>query len=393
MSLLSGIRVAEWSTGFAGPYAGQLLAAFGAEVIKFEQPGGGDFARTWGPVVSGESLYFASVNRGKQSVAVDLRQPEGREVGLRLVEQCDVLIENFRPGTLAKWGLSPAQLLERNPRLIICQISGFGQEGPYRDLPAFDPVVQAISGLMSVTGEPDGQPLRVPVPISDILAGVHSALACVAALTEPAPRKGRVIDVNLLDTMLSVLFPYNLIHLGTESPIRRMGNRHPSLAPYETFPTADSPICVAVASERLWERFCHCLERLDLLEDERFRTNGDRLRNRPALCAELEATFRRRTALEWIAALGEAEVPSAPVNTVAEAFASPHVAARGLIQTVEHPKLGPVRLPGFPAAMAGLPPVASAPPPALGEHTDSVLTGLGYNLQEVAALRAQSVIA
>lgn len=393
MGVLDGFTIVELATGLAGPYAGQLLGSYGAAVVKVERPGSGDFARTWGPFVDGESLYFTVVNRGKKSIAVDLRLPQGREIALRLIDHADALIENFRPGTLESWSLGPDVLLERNPDLILCRISGFGQTGPYRSLPAFDPVIQALSGFMSANGHADSDPVRSPLPISDVLTGIHGALTVAAALHEPKPRRHNVIDLALLDVMLSDLFPLNLVHLGTGAPIERMGNRHPSLSPYEVFDAADGQVCVAVANEGQWHRFCAAADLLALRDDDRFRLNADRLRNRDALRAVLDDVFPRRTTAEWITVLREREVPCAPINTVAEAVADPHVRERNLVSSVKLSGSGrTITLPNLTPRNWHASSADELPSPPLGAHTEPTLRWLGFADQEVQDMEEHGVV-
>ena len=407
---LTGIVVADCSTVLAGPYCTMLLADLGADVLKVEPPEG-DATRGWGPpwVAAGAAgpddpgtaAYYLAVNRNKRSIRLDLRTAAGAEVLGRLLRRADVLVENFRVGGFARLGFGDEVLASLNPRLVHLAISGYGPDGPEAATPGYDFIVQAVSGLMSITGFPDaegGQPTKVGVAISDLSTGMLGAVAILAALgardrtTSPAFGHGQRIDISLLESTLAWLAnqAQNLFATGA-SPGRR-GNAHPNIVPYETFATADTEIAVAVGSERQWIRFAEAIGRPDLAADPRFATNGARVTNRDALRPMIAASLAVGTSAEWLDRLSEAEVPCGPLNDLAAAFASPQVAARGLLVDVEHPLLGTLRQVGPPYALAATPASVRAPPPMLGEHTDEVLADLGYDRAGIAALRDAGVI-
>jgi crotonobetainyl-CoA:carnitine CoA-transferase CaiB-like acyl-CoA transferase len=361
------LRVLDLSRVLAGPYCTMLLADLGADVVKVERPEEGDETRSWGPpYAGGESAYFLAVNRGKRSVALDLARPEAQEVLLRLARWADVVVENFRPGTAERLGAGYERLARENPKLVYCSISGFGDERP-----GYDFVTQAESGLMAITGEPDGAPTKVGVALTDVLAGYAAATAILAALVEGA---GRRIEITLYDVTLSALVNVAQGALVTGEEPRRQGNAHPSIVPYQTFAAADGLVTVAGANDGLYRRLCLALERPDLLEDERYRTNSLRVEHRKELVAELSAVLATRTADEWVERLGAAGVPVGKVRGVLEALGE----ARTF--TVEHPTAGTVPLVASPLG------AATRPPPLLGEHTREVLGEAGLSEEQIAAV-------
>jgi crotonobetainyl-CoA:carnitine CoA-transferase CaiB-like acyl-CoA transferase len=363
------LRVLDLSRVLAGPYCTMLLADLGADVVKVERPGDGDETRGWGPpYVGGESAYFLAVNRGKRSVALDLARPEAQEALLRLARWADVVVENFRPGTAERLGAGYERLARVNKKLVYCSISGFGDERP-----GYDFVTQAESGLMAVTGEPDGSPMKVGVALTDVLAGYAAATAILAALVEGA---GKHVEITLYDVTLSALVNVAQSALVTGEEPRRHGNAHPSIVPYETFAAADG---VAGANDGLYRRLCLALERPDLLEDERFRTNSSRVENRDALVGELNRVLVTRGADEWVERLGQAGVPVGKVRGVLKALGD----ARTF--EVEHPRAGTLPLLASPLG------AATRPPPLLGEHTREVLEELGYTDDEIEALGASAI--
>ena len=390
---LASVRVLDFSRVLAGPYCTMLLADLGADVTKVERPGTGDETRTWGPpTVGGESAYFLSVNRSKRSCTVDLGTAEGREIAQRLAARADVVIENFRSGAAARLGLAYDQLRELNPRLVHCSITGFGSDREPHDRPGYDFVVQAESGLMAITGESHGDPMKVGVAVVDVLAGTTAAVGILAALRKrDETGVGDRLEVPLLDSALAGLVNVASNALITNEEPARYGNAHPSIVPYETFRAADGWIAVAAANDGLFARLCEAIERPELAADPRFRTNPERVRNREALVPLLNDCFGRRPSDEWLAAFEKAGVPGGKVRGVLDAIRQTAAAGRPATTTVEHPTAGRLDLIDSPIRLAsGLRP--AEPPPLLGEHTVQVLEELGYSAAEIAALEQSGVI-
>ncbi|HHH41027.1 MAG TPA: CoA transferase [Chloroflexi bacterium] len=392
---LAGIRVLDLSRVLAGPFCTMLLADYGAEVIKVEAPGRGDDTRHWGPPwAGGESAYFLAVNRNKRSLTLNLKHEEGRRILRELVARSDVLIENFKVGTTRRLGLDYESLRPLNPGLIYCSITGYGQTGPYRDRPGYDFVIQAEGGIMSITGPAEGEPHKVGVAIVDITAGLFAATAILAALHHrERTGEGQYIDVALLDAQVAWLANVAQNYLVSGETPRRYGNAHPNIVPYEVFPTADGYIAVGIGNDRQYRRFCQVAGRMDLWEDERFQTNPGRVEHREELVPRLQALFRTRPTAAWLELLHEAKIPAGPINDVAQVLNDPHVLARGMVQTVDHPTAGTIRLVGPVAKLSATPAAIRRPPPLLGQHTEEILTGLlGYDEKAVAHLRAEGVI-
>jgi formyl-CoA transferase len=390
-TLLQSIRVLDLSRVLAGPYCTMLLGDLGAQVIKVERPGCGDDTRAWGPpFIAGESAYFLCTNRNKQSITLDLKSPAGRDVVLRLAACCDVLVENFMPGTLDRLGLGWEQVSAVNPRMVFCSITGFGQDGPCRDAPGYDIMIQAMSGVMSITGQADGPPTKVGVAISDITAGLFACNAILAALVSRGRTgRGERIDISLLDSSVAWLANVGANYLATGEVPERPGNAHANIVPYQAFDTADRPIVVAVGNDGQWQRFCAAVERGDLANDPQFATNPLRVQHRQELIPQLQRAINSRTADEWLARLAEAGVPSAAVNTLDRVFRNPQVQARRMLVEVQHPTAGRLPMAGSPFKLSNSGEVDYRPPPRLGEHTECVLRDvLGMSGEQIAALGA-----
>ena len=366
---LSDVVVIDLSRVLAGPYATMMLGDLGATVLKIEQPGRGDDTRQFGPPsIGGESAYYLGLNRNKHSIELDYTTPQGKEKLLRLLADATVLVENFRPGTLKRYGLDYASLHERYPGLIYCSISGYGQTGPYADRPGYDFVAQAESGIMAVTGEVEGEQVRVGVPVGDISAGMFGAMAVLAALRyRDRTGRGQHIDIALLETTMSLLSNVSSNYLISGAEAERYGNGHPNIVPYQAFETSDGHIVVTCGNDRLYQNLCHVLEREDLASDARFATNPLRVVNRAELVPILQATFRQHSTEEWLPRLRSAGIPCGPINPVSRAFNNPHIQARGLVWECEHPTAGPIKLVGSPMRFSETPTRLYKAPPLLGE--------------------------
>jgi crotonobetainyl-CoA:carnitine CoA-transferase CaiB-like acyl-CoA transferase len=406
MGPLRGVKVLDLSRILAGPWASQALADFGADVIKIERPAGGDDTRGWGPPYlrtadgrdTRESAYFASTNRGKQSVAVDFSRPEGREIVRRLAERADIFVENFKVGGLARMGLGYRDLADLNPRLIYCSISAFGQTGPAASEPGYDAMIQGMGGLMSVTGiadgEPGGGPQKTGIAVSDLMAGMYALSAMLGALYErERSGLGQYIDIALLDSQVAWLANQGLNYLATGRAPVRHGNAHPSIVPYQSFLTADGYLMLAVGNDGQFARFCEIAGCGDLPADVRFATNAARVANRAALVPMLESIIRKRTTRAWLDALAGSGVPCGPINDIAQAFDEPQVRHRAMRIDLPHPSAG--MAPGIrnPALFSRTALEYHAPPPLLGQHTDQVLTTrLGLAREDLERLRRNGVI-
>ena len=399
---LSGIRVLDLSRVLAGPWAGQNLADLGAEVIKVERPGLGDDSRAFGPPWikdrqgrdTKDSAYFTSANRGKKSVTVNLSSPEGQDLVRQLAAKSDVLIENYKFGDLARYGLGYEDLRAINPRLVYCSVTGFGQTGPYRERPGYDFMIQGMGGMMSVTGEPGAEPQRAGVPIADIITGMYASIAICAALAHRATSdRGQHLDLALLDSQIALLAYQNTNFFATGKPPRRIGNLHPNIVPYQPFRCADGEVILACGNDNLYRKFCEAAGSPELADDERFATNGKRVENRDALKRLLDAIFARRTKKEWRELLDAAGVPNGPINDIAQVFAEPQVQARGVRIEVEHPVAGRLPMVASPMRFSATPIEHRTPPPRLGEHTDAVLKEiLGKSDAEIARLRSSGAL-
>ena len=402
---LSGVKILDLSRILAGPWACQTLADLGAEVIKIERPGIGDDTRSWGPPYvtdakgnQGSSAYFNSANRGKESVAVDITTPEGSDLVRRLAAECDIFIENFKVGGLEKYGLDYASLAAVNPSLIYCSITGFGQTGPYAARAGYDFLVQGMGGLMSITGQPDGapgaEPMKVGVALADVLTGLYATIGILAALRHrDVTGEGQHIDIGLLDVQVAALANQAMNYLATgQSPIR-LGNAHPSIVPYQAFPTSDGHIILAIGNDGQFRRFCQVAERTDICDDARFATNPHRVRNRDELVPLLRGILVEKPLDWWLDVLAEAGVPAGPINTLDRVFANPQVIARDMVIEAPDAAGEPVRMVGSPIKMSATPPAYPSAAPQLGQHTRQVLTRvLGMSGDALDGLEQQGTI-
>jgi formyl-CoA transferase len=392
---LQDVRIIDLSRVLAGPYCSMLLADYGAEVIKIELPGVGDGTRQWGPPwQGGESAYFLSVNRNKRSLTLDLKAPEGLAILKQLLRDADVLLENFKPGALARMGLDAERLAELNPGLIVASISGYGQTGPYRDRPGYDFAIQAEGGIMSITGPAEGDPHKVGVAIVDITAGLYAASAILAALRHrDRTGEGQWIDVALLDAQIGWLANVAHNYFATGETPARYGNAHPNIVPYETFPTADGALALAIGSDAQYRRFCELAGRPDLWADARFQSNAGRVAHRAELIPLLQEVIKVEKTAVWVARLSAANIPAGAINDVPTALNNPQVRAREMVQTVQHPTAGAIQLLGPVAKLSRTPAQARTAPPLLGADTEEILrTRLGYTAAQIADLRKKKVI-
>ncbi|TAK40374.1 MAG: CoA transferase [Betaproteobacteria bacterium] len=403
---LSHVRVLDLSRVLAGPWAGQNLADLGAEVLKVERPKLGDDSRTYGPPWikdregrdTKDSAYFTSANRGKKSVTINLAVPRGQALVRELARASDVLIENYKFGDLARYGLGYVDLKALNPRLIYCSVTGFGQTGPYRERPGYDFMIQGMGGMMSVTGEPDGAPgggpQRAGVPVADIITGMYASIAICAALAHRAESGlGQHLDLALLDSQIALLAYQNTNYFATGTPPRRIGNLHPNIVPYQPFRTRDGEVILACGNDNLYRKFCEAAGCPALATDARFVTNGKRVENRAELTRLLQEVFLQRSTREWVELLETAGVPNGPINDIAQVFEEPQVKARGIRIELEHPVAGKLATVASPMRFSGTPLEHRAAPPLLGQHTDEILRGiLGKTDAELARLHADGVI-
>ena len=391
---LSGITVIDFTRVLSGPYCTMALSDLGARVIKIEHPVHGDDTRHWGPPFIGdESAYFLSINRNKESLTLDFKHPESQVILERLLAQADVLVENFRPGTLDAIGLGAAALSARFPRLVYCSVSGYGQTGPRRKEAGYDAVMQAEGGLMSITGEADGTPYRLGVAITDIVSGLFAAQGVLAALfARERTGRGQQVDIGMLDATAALLTYQAGNYFTTGKAPARLGNRHPTIVPYECFETADGDFVVAGGNDGIWRRLCTALDLPALAEDERFATNKGRVAHYEELRPVLARQLKTRTRADWAARLAEAGVPCGSVREISEVLADPQLAARNMVAEVEHPTVGRARVISSPVKLSETPTSVRTAPPVLGQHTDAILQELGYDGSAIRRLRATKVV-
>jgi formyl-CoA transferase/CoA:oxalate CoA-transferase len=392
---LEDVKILDLSHALAGPFCSTMLGDFGAQVIKVEPPGHGDIARGWGPpFYHTETAYFISLHRNKKSIEIDLKHPQGKELFFRLVEQCDVVLENYRVGTLAKLGIDYEQGRARNPGIIYCSVSGFGQDGPYRDRAALDLIIQAESGMISITGEPGGRGVRCGVSVADMVAGMYAAFGIMNALrVKEKTGQGQYVDVSMLEGQLGLLQGTIGSYLADGEVPEPMGTAYKALLPYQTFRTKTRDLALAVGSDRLWRIFCPLMGLDDMVEDSRYATNAARNANRNPLITRLQAIFLTRTYEEWEAILLPHGIPMGAINTIDKVVEHPQVQARGAIVETTHPVAGKVKIVGVPVKLSQTPGAIREPAPLLGQHTDAVLQEyLGMDDAQIAALRQAGAI-
>ncbi len=394
---LKGLRVFDLTRVLAGPTCAQMLGDLGAEVIKIERPGAGDDTRGFAPPFmpgTKESAYFVGVNRNKMSVTLDIGKPEGQEIALRLIADSDILVENFKVGALEKYGLGYEQLHARFPKLIYCSITGFGQTGPYAPRPGYDSLIQGMGGVMSLTGEPDGLPQKVGVPVADLFAGLYGCIGILAAIRHrDLTGVGQQIDIGMLDTHVAWLANQGMNYLATGENPARLGNQHPNIVPYQVFPTEDGYMVLSVGNDPTFKRFCEAFALTHLLEDERFATNAARVQNRQLVTDTLTPIMKQHPTVWWIDKLEALKIGCGPINKLSEVFNDPHVLAREMVLEMDHATGGRMKMIANPVKLSETPPDYRLPPPTLGQHTDEVLASkLGMDAAALAALRGKGII-
>lgn len=378
----------------AGPYCTMILGDLGADVIKVEAPGGSDDTRAWGPPYAGEeSAYYLCANRNKRSITLNLKTETGRQIARRLINNADVVIENFKAGTMERLGLGYKSLSEDHPKLIFCSITGFGQTGPYKDLPGYDFIIQAMSGLMSITGTSQSGPVKVGVAISDIVAGLYSTIAILAALQEREHSgKGQRIDISLFDSQLSSLINVASNYLISGIVPGLLGNKHPNIVPYQVFQTLDSPIVIAAGNDSQFKKLCKAIDAIYLAEDPKYIINSERVKNRDQLISSLQSIIQNLPSKQLIEKLNQVGVPCGPIQSMNEVFSDPHILERNMLMEYEHPSAGAVKLVGSPIKLSRTNPTMNRTPPMLGEHTNEVLMEIGFSNDEINSLKESNVI-
>ncbi len=400
---LHGLKVFDLTRVLAGPHCTQLLGDLGAEVIKVERPGSGDDTRGFAPPFqkndkgedTSESAYYTGANRNKRSITINIGTSEGQALTKKLMADCDILVENFKAGTLDRYGLGYEQIKAEFPRLIYCSITGFGQTGPYAPRPGYDGLIQAMGGVMSLTGVPDGEPMKVAVPICDLMAGMYASVGILAAVRHQAETgEGQFIDIGMLDTHVGWLANQGMNYLATGENPKRIGNQHPNILPYQVMPTSDGYIVLSVGNDPTFERFCKLAECEELLEDERFQTNAARVSNRDDVTETLNEITKKKTSEWWLDNLEKEKIGSGPINNLEQVFADPHVIAREMVIEMDHPATGskPMKLIANPIKLSATPPTYRKPPPLLGEHTDEVLQEAGLSADEIAKLKEDGTV-
>ncbi|MDR3565025.1 MAG: CoA transferase [Negativicutes bacterium] len=391
---LEGIVVLDLTRVLAGPYAAMMLSDFGANVIKLEAPKGGDDSRAFGPFIGKESVYFMSLNRGKRSMTLNLKEEKAQELFKAMVEKADVVLENYRPGTMEKFGLGYEELKKINPKLIYTACSGFGHTGPYSERPAYDVIVQGMGGIMSITGQENGEPTRVGASVGDITAGLFAAFGTMTALyNREVTGIGQKVDVSMLDCQVAILENAIARYVSSGVVPKPIGNRHPSITPFEAFKAKDGYVIIAVGNDRLWATFCNLIGKPEMITDERFVSNPKRTENQKSLKAILDTVFPNKTVDEWLEILEKAGIPNGPINTIDRVVNDVQVKSRDMIIETDHPIAGKVKMPGIPIKMSETPGSVESPAPLLGQHTEEILHEiLGFTAEEVAELRSKNVL-
>ena len=400
---LDGIKVFDLTRVLAGPHCTQILGDLGAEVIKVERPGSGDDTRGFAPPYqsndkgeqTSESAYYTGANRNKRSITINLSTPEGQALAKKLMADCDILVENFKTGTLERYGLGYDQLKSEFPRLIYCSVTGFGQTGPYAARPGYDGLIQAMGGVMSLTGVPDGEPMKVAVPICDLMAGMYATVGILAAVRHQSETgEGQFIDIGMLDTHIGWLANQGMNYLATGENPDRIGNMHPNILPYQVMPTADGYIVLSVGNDPTFERFCKLAECEELLEDERFQTNAARVSNRDFVTKTLNEITTKKSSEWWLTELEKEKIGCGPINNLDQVFADPHVKARDMVVEMDHPTMGnkPIKLIANPIKLSKTPPTYRKAPPLLGQHTDEILDEAGLSVDEIAKLKEDGTV-
>lgn len=393
-SPLKDVKILDASRVLAGPYASMMLGDLGADVVKVERPDGGDQTREWGPPkVGDQSAYYLSTNRNKRSITINLKTEEGREVFRKLAEDSDVIIENFRTGGMEKFGLGYEDLKKLNPSIIYCSITGYGETGPWKNRPAYDIILQAEGGFMSITGEEDGPPVRIGVALVDIITALYATQSILAALHERGDdEEGQKIDVSMFDCEISTLTYMANYYFATGQAPKRNGSKHPTIAPYQAFETKDDYVIIGAGSQAIWNRFCEAIERDDLKDDPRFEDNSKRVENREELESILIPLFKKKTTAEWVSEMKAKDVPATSVNDMEEVFDTNQVEARNMLRSVNHPTIGELQSIGIPIKLGKTPGSIRKHPPLLGEHNEEVLQELGYGESQIDELRRAGAI-
>ena len=391
---LDGIRIIDFSKALAGPYCTMLLADMGAEVIKVEMPGSGDDSRGWGPpFIEGEAAYFLSVNRNKKSITLNLKDPKAKEIALKIIEKADIVLESNRPGVMTKLGLDYETVKKINPGIIYCSISGFGQTGPYSKRPGFDQVIQGYGGIMGLTGEKGGGPLKVGIAVTDIATGMFAATGILTALYHrERTGQGQHVDASMLDGQVSWLTYQAGRYLASGNVPQRIGSAHPLIVPYQDFEASDGFINIAAGNDNLWKKFCAVTDLSDIADDPKFATNPKRVENRDEVVEIVSKKINTKTMQEWLDILNDAGVPCGPIYTVDQIFKDPQVLAREMLVEVDHPKCGKIQVTGSPIKLSETPAEITTHPPMLGEHNSSILQEFGFSEEDITKLKEDKVI-